>query len=151
VTAAIRSATPADAAEAWTIVDEYNTAVDVLVRDDRAAFERYLDGPGALWLAQDGDVIAGCVVMRPLPEAGPRACEVKRLYVRAAFRGAGVAGALMDALEAHAREAGYDAVYLDSKDDLATAIRFYERRGYERIARYNDNPQATVFMRRALS
>jgi len=107
--------------------------------------------PGALWLAQDGDEIVGCVALRPLPEIGPRACEVKRLYVRPAFRGAHVAGALMDALETHARGAGYDAVYLDSKDDLATAIRFYERRGYERIAPYNDNPQATVFMRRPLA
>ena len=61
-----------------------------------------------------------------------------------------IAGALMDALESYAREAGYDAVYLDSKDDLATAIRFYRRRGYEPIPRYNDNPEATIFMRRGL-
>jgi ribosomal protein S18 acetylase RimI-like enzyme len=57
----------------------------------------------------------------------------------------------MEALESDAREAGYAAVYLDSKDDLQTAIRFYEHRGYERIPRYNDNPQATVFMRRRLA
>jgi len=56
----------------------------------------------------------------------------------------------MDALEEHARSAGYDAVYLDSKDDLATAIRFYRERGYEEVERYNDNPQATVYMRRLL-
>jgi hypothetical protein len=29
-------------------------------------------------------------------------------------------------------------------------VRFYERRGYESVARYNDNPQATIFMRRGL-
>ncbi len=64
--------------------------------------------------------------------------------------GAAIAGALMDALESYARSAGYDAVYLDSKDDLATAIRFYRERRYEEIERYNDNPQATIFMRRLL-
>jgi ribosomal protein S18 acetylase RimI-like enzyme len=144
----VRRASPADEEAAWAIVDEYGDVVDVYVRDDRAALRAYLAGPGALWLACEGDEVAGCVALRPLPEIEARACEVKRLYVRPAYRGARVAHALMDALEAYAREAGYDAAYLDSKDDLATAIRFYDRRGYERIALYNDNPQATVFMRR---
>jgi GNAT superfamily N-acetyltransferase len=88
--------------------------------------------------------------MRPLETAGPHAAEVKRLYVRPAHRGGGVASALMDALEEGARESGYTELYLDTKDDLTVAIRFYERRGYERIPRYNDNPQATIFMRRVL-
>ena len=147
----VERATAADEAAAWAIVAEYNDAVDVLVRDDAAAFRKYLRGPGVLWLARDGSEIAGCVVLRPLPEVSPRAGEVKRLYVRPAHRGAGIAGALMEALESYARKAGYDALYLDSKDDLQTAIRFYEHRGYERIPRYNDNPQATVFMRRRLA
>ena len=146
----VRRGTPDDEAPAWAIVDEYNTTFGVVLRDDRAALREYLDGPGALWLACDGDEVAGCVVLRPLPALGPRASEVKRLYVRPAYRGSGVAGALMDALEAHAREAGYDAVYLDSRPDFGTAIRFYARRGYETIARYNENPEATVFMRRPL-
>lgn len=143
----VRRATPDDEAAAWAIVDEYNTTFAVVLRDDRAGLREYLEGPGAFWLASDGDAIAGCVVLRPLPALGPRASEVKRLYVRPSHRGGGVAGALMDALEAHARAVGYEAVYLDSRDDFQTAIRFYERRGYERVARYNANPEATVFMR----
>ena len=143
----VRRATPSDETAAWEIVDEYNTSFGVVLRDDRASLRDYLGGAGALWLARDGDVVAGCVVLRPLPAIGPRASEVKRLYVRPAYRGAGVAGALMDALEAYARAAGYDAIYLDSRPDFQTAIRFYERRGYEPVARYNENPEATVFMR----
>lgn len=146
----VRRAARADEAAAWEIVDEYNTSFGVVLRDDRAALREYLDGPGVLWLAHCDDALAGCVVLRPLPSMGPRASEVKRLYVRSAYRGAGVASALMDALEAHARETGYDAIYLDSRPDFQTAIRFYERRGYERIERYNANPEATVFMRLAL-
>ena len=53
-------------------------------------------------------------------------------------------------VEADARERGFTELYLDTKDDLLEAIRFYERRGYERVPRYNDNPQATIFMRRVL-
>ncbi|HTD35407.1 MAG TPA: GNAT family N-acetyltransferase [Candidatus Elarobacter sp.] len=143
----IRRAIAADEDVAWEIVEEYNTSFGVALRDDRAALHAYLDGPGALWLAYHDDALAGCVVLRPLRSAGPRASEVKRLYVRPAHRGAGVAGALMDALEAHAREAGCDALYLDSRPDFQAAIRFYERRGYEPVARYNENPEATVFMR----
>lgn len=146
----VRRAAPGDETAAWEIVDEYNTSFGVVLRDDRAALWEYLDGTGALWLAYDDDAVAGCVALRALPAIGPRASEVKRLYVRPAYRGAGVAGALMDALEAHARRAGYDAVYLDSRPDFQTAIRFYERRGYESVARYNENPEATVFMRLAL-
>jgi N-acetylglutamate synthase-like GNAT family acetyltransferase len=150
VNAVIRRATSADETAAWDILCEYNEAADVLVRDDAAAFRKYLDGPGAFWLAHHGGEVVGCVALRPLPELAPRACEVKRLYVRPAHRGARIAGSLMDALESYAREAGYDAVYLDSKDDLATAIRFYRARGYTPVPRYNDNPEATIFMRRAL-
>jgi ribosomal protein S18 acetylase RimI-like enzyme len=143
----VRRATPDDEAAAWELVDEYNTIFGVVLRDDRAATRRDIEGPGGVWLAGDRGALAGCVVLRPLPALGPRAAEVKRLYVRPAHRGAGVAAALMDALEAHAREAGYEAIYLDSRPDFETAIRFYERRGYEPVARYNENPEATVFMR----
>ena len=146
----IRRATLADRDAAWAIVDEYNHAVGVVVRDDHATFAAYLSGPGALWLAQDGGAVVGCVAMRPLSDVSPRACEVKRLYVRPPYRARGVAAELMDALESHASACGYDAIYLDTKDDLHAAIRFYQRRGYARIARYNDNPQATIFMRRVL-
>ncbi len=139
----------ADEAAAWAIVDEYNTTFGVVLRDDAAAFRKYLDGPGAFWLAFGGDEVAGCVAMRPLPEVDARACEVKRLYVRPAYRGARVAAALMDALEAHAHAAGFALVYLDTRADFTAAIAFYQRRGYEPIPRYNDNPEAAVFMRRA--
>lgn len=146
----IRRATLADAAAARAISEEYAETFAIVVRDDEATFRTYLEGPGTMWLAEcDGETV-GCVVLRPLPEVDARATEVKRLYVRPARRGAGIAGMLMDALESHARAAGSDAVYLDTKDDLLAAIRFYEQRGYERIPRYNDNPQATIFMRRML-
>ena len=57
----------------------------------------------------------------------------------------------MDALEEHARNHGMDWIYLDSYDDLKSAIELYERRGYMRCARYNDNPQATLFMRKKIA
>ena len=71
VETSIRRATSSDEASARAIVGEYNDAVGVVVRDDSATFRAYLDGPGALWLAEAGDEVVGCVVMRPLTDVGP--------------------------------------------------------------------------------
>jgi ribosomal protein S18 acetylase RimI-like enzyme len=142
----ISRAEPADLDEAWAIVIEYYDAVGVVAREDRAAFSGAYFGEGSgFWLARDQGDVTGCIALRTL-EVFPRAGEVKRLYVKPAARGRGIAGLLLDALQAFARASGYEWLYLDSKDDLDDAIRFYEKRGYRRCARYNDNPQATMFM-----
>ena len=150
MTYTVRRAGAADEEAAWAIIDEYNDAVGVSVRDDAETLRSYLKGPGALWLAVEGDRTTGCVVLRPLPAIAPNACEVKRLYVRPAHRGAGLAGMLMDALETYARLAGCAAIYLDSKEGLDDAVRLYRGRGYVEIPPYNDNPDAIIFMRRTL-
>ena len=81
----------------------------------------------------------------------PKSSECKRLYVKPWARGRGIAGKLLDAQETHARKEGIEWIYLDSYDDLKTAITLYERRGYVRCERYNDNPQATLFMRKKIA
>jgi ribosomal protein S18 acetylase RimI-like enzyme len=144
-----------DRDRAWAIVEEYNTAIGIQVRDTRPSFARdYFGAESGLWLAVADQQIIGCIALRPLALAADfgsdPAAEVKRLYVQPAFRGRGVAEVLLAALEAHAREHGYRALYLDSKDDLQAALRFYARHGYQRCGRYNDNPQATIFMHKQL-
>ncbi len=135
---------------AWRIVSEYYDAVGVVAREDRAEFLANYFGEGAgLWLARDGGKTVGCIALRPLA-AIPSAGEVKRLYVKPQARGHGVAGLLLDAVHEYARDVGYATLYLDSKDDLTDAIRFYAKRGYLPCPRYNDNPQATIFMKLGL-
>jgi GNAT superfamily N-acetyltransferase len=142
----IRRAEPDDLDEAWAIVSEYYDAVGVVAREDRPAFvAAYFEEGSGFWLARNGNIVVGCIGLRPL-DAFPSAGEVKRLYVQPAFRGQGIAGLLLDGLHEYARSVGYEWLYLDSKDDLKGAIRFYETRGYRPCARYNDNPQATIFM-----
>ena len=135
---------------AFALIEEYYEAVDVVVRDDRAALEHYLASPDSpIWIAFVDDAPAGCVMLRPLPEI-PYSAEVKRLYVRPAFRGLHLAHALMQAAEEHARHEGIRWLYLDTKDDLHAAIHFYLSTGYQSCPRYNDNPQATMFLRKQL-
>jgi GNAT superfamily N-acetyltransferase len=146
----VQRATPHQAAVAFALIEEYYEAIGVQVRDDRPALEHYLaaaDSP--IWIVTVDSAPAGCVMLRPLPQI-PQAAEVKRLYVRPAFRGLRLAYALMQALEEHARAARIQWLYLDTKDDLAAAIHFYLGTGYRPCPRYNDNPQATRFFRKQL-
>ena len=136
--------------EALRILHEYYEAVHVVLRDTPASIEKMLREPDSgMWLAYLGDEVAGCVVLRKI-ESIPDAAECKRLYVRPAARGHRIADMLLDAMEPFARTRHLEWIYLDTYDDLKTAIALYERRGYERCERYNDNPQATVFMRKLI-
>ena len=146
----VRRATALQADAAFSLIEEYYEAVAVIVRDDRAALEHYLANPDSpIFIASVNASPAGCVMLRPLPQI-PHAAEVKRLYVRPAFRALGLAHALMQAAESHARSEGIQWLYLDTKDDLHAAIRFYLSTGYQPCPRYNDNPQATIFLRKRL-
>jgi len=147
----IRRATSADADEAWSLVDEYYEAVHVIARDDRKKTLEYLTNPqSGVWLAYFDSEPVGCILYRPLPHMGPSG-EVKRLYVRPAFRKQGIAQRLLEALESFASGCGAESIYLDTTGDLQPALAFYERNAYLRCPRYNDNPQATIFMRKRLS
>ncbi len=148
MSAAIRRSEAAELNDAWAIVTEYYEAIGVVEREGPEAFAANYFGEGTgIWLARIGDEVAGCIALRRLDDGS---AEVKRLYVRPAWQGRRVAHLLLDALHEFARDARYRWLYLDSKDDLAVAIRFYRSRGYEDCPRYNDNPQATVFLRRSV-
>lgn len=136
--------------DALTLIEEYYEAVQVVARDDRATLLRYLsDAESAIWIAYCADEPAGCILYRPLPQF-QTAGEIKRLYVRRKYRARGVAGVLLRVLEEFAREHKTEWLYLDTKDDLTDAITFYRRHGYKPCARYNENPQATIFLRKRL-
>jgi GNAT superfamily N-acetyltransferase len=147
----ISRAQPADIGEAYAITTEYYAAVGVIEREDQEAFSLAYFGEGSgFWLARQNRAVIGCIGLRPLKRF-PSSGEVKRLYIQPEWRGQGIADKLLDALHEYALARGYDWLYLDSKDDLAAALRFYEKRGYEPCARYNDNSQARVFMRKQIA
>jgi DNA-binding MarR family transcriptional regulator/GNAT superfamily N-acetyltransferase len=140
----------AETQAAQAILQEYYESVNVLVRDKPGTIQAIIDATASgVWLAYLGEEVAGCVVLRRL-EFISKSSECKRLYVKPWARGRGIADKLLDAQEIHARKQGVEWIYLDSYDDLKAAIALYERRGYERCERYNDNPQATVFMRKKI-
>ena len=98
---------------------------------------------GALLLATVDGALAGCVALRPLDTADyPNAAEMKRLYVRKAFRGFGLGRQLAEAILDAARQAGYACVLLDTLDDMESARALYDDLGFEAIPPYYHNPIA---------
>ena len=123
-------------------------AVDLCFQDfERELTElpgRYAPPAGSLLLALDGTNAAGCVALRNL---GDGICEMKRLYVRPAFRGKGLGRALASDIVAAARQIGYERMRLDTLSSMKEAIALYQSLGFRRIAPYYDNPnRGAVFM-----
>ena len=105
---------------------------------------------GALLLAFVDGQLAGCGAMRPLADVDyANACEMKRLYVRPAFRGFGIGRLLAQRLLERAREAGYANMLLDTLDDMESARGLYEALGFEEIPPYYYNPIAGAHYLRA--
>jgi ribosomal protein S18 acetylase RimI-like enzyme len=103
-----------------------------------------VDQENTLKLA-DGSIaqVAGCCALRPLDSADcPNAAEMKRLYVRPAFRGMGLGRQLADAILDAARHAGYSHVLLDTLDDMEAARTLYEELGFVEIPPYYHSPIA---------
>jgi DNA-binding MarR family transcriptional regulator/GNAT superfamily N-acetyltransferase len=134
--------------DAIRLLEEYYEAVSVVQRDTPEAIQKVIADPGSgVWLAYLEEKAVGCVVLKRL-DSVPFAGECKRLYVQPGARGHRIADKLLDAQEDCARSKGLRWIYLDSYDDLKVAIALYRRRGYVSCERYNDNPQATVFLRK---
>lgn len=134
---------------------------DMLISGD-PTFQKYLDiqhygeelrhleekyGPpgGRLYLADWDGELAGCIGLRKLDSQN---CEMKRLYVRPAFRGKRVGALLVEKVIADAKEIGYAHMLLDTLPFLKSAIQMYQRFGFYQIESYNNNPMDTsIYMR----
>jgi ribosomal protein S18 acetylase RimI-like enzyme len=98
---------------------------------------------GALLLAWVDDDVAGCCALRPIDNVDyVNAAEMKRLYVRKAFRRFGLGRMLAEAILDAARMGGYSTVLLDTLDDMEAARTLYEDLGFEEIPPYYHNPHA---------
>jgi ribosomal protein S18 acetylase RimI-like enzyme len=101
----------------------------------------YTPPAGALLLAWVDGALAGCGALRPLPEADtPNACEMKRLYVRRAFRRFGLGRTLAQQLMDAARQYGYSAMLLDTLDTMEAARELYASLGFVEVPPYYFNP-----------
>ncbi len=88
---------------------------------------------GAFLVAWADETPVGCGGLRRYePDVG----EVKRMYVRPAYRGRGIARAVLAGLEQRARELGYRRLVLETGTRQPEAIALYESAGYRALAPY---------------
>jgi len=102
----------------------------------------YVPPDGRLLLAYIDDQPAGCIALHKLDE---KICEMKRLYIRPAFRGHNLGRKLIDSILADAREVGYTHMRLDTVTGVMdSAIALYCKYGFKEIPPYCVNPQPGV-------
>lgn len=102
--------------------------------------EPYAPPDGALFIAHVNQAplnreVAGCVGLRWL---GGGIGEMKRLYVRPAYRSVGLGKHMIDAVIQAARQAGHRELRLDTLASMTAAQALYRRLGFVEIAPYND-------------
>jgi ribosomal protein S18 acetylase RimI-like enzyme len=101
----------------------------------------YAPPTGHLLLAFVDGALAGCGALRPMADTDyANAGEMKRLYVRPAFRRFGLGRVLAQALLDEAQQIGYSDVLLDTLDDMEAARGLYTSLGFEEIPPYYYNP-----------
>ncbi|HKH62615.1 MAG TPA: GNAT family N-acetyltransferase [Flavitalea sp.] len=100
--------------------------------------KKYGKPRGTLILAYWSEEPAGCIALTPMKQDG--LCEMKRLYVRPAFRKYGIGRTLVTGLIDVARTLGYQVMRLDTFKKLKSAIILYESFGFNYIDSYYNNP-----------
>jgi GNAT superfamily N-acetyltransferase len=91
---------------------------------------------GKLLLATVAGQPAGCVGLRPFPLEG--ACEMKRLYVRPAFRSRKLGRELAERVIQEARALGYQRLRLDTHPPtMQAAVRMYRNLGFQEVTTTN--------------
>lgn len=134
---------PGDLIAVRSLFQEYADSLDFELdfQDFREEMEtlpgKYAPPLGSILLARENGETVGCVAVRPL---GEDICEMKRLYVRPAYRGKRLGRELALAIIEEAKRLGYKAMRLDTVVAMKEASALYRTLGFQTIYAYCYNP-----------
>jgi putative intracellular protease/amidase/ribosomal protein S18 acetylase RimI-like enzyme len=114
---------------------EYTTAGFADTVPDRSGIEGRLTSMAIFVACDDGGEVVGTVSAQVLT---PGEGHLRGMAVRPQWQGTAAAPALLTAAEGLLRDAGCDAVSLDTTHPLARAQRFYQRNGFAATGRVQD-------------
>ncbi len=149
---------PDDLAAVRDLWREYWISMDL--PDDFQGFSEEVQGLPGVYGADGGALLlaiektpeatpAGTIALRRLND---RAGEVKRLYLRPAYRGRGLGRFLLENVIQRARATGYQAIYADTLPSMTDALSLYARLGFQRVEAYSNDPTpGAVYLRLDLS
>jgi GNAT superfamily N-acetyltransferase len=105
----------------------------------------YAPPDGRILLAEQNGNVAGCIALHRIEDKSFKnkksICEMKRLYVRRAYRGKGLGRTLAERLISEARSIGYHRMRLDTVEPIMkNAVKLYLNLGFREISPYCENP-----------
>ena len=103
--------------------------------------KKYTAPEGKLLVAVEGEDVLGMIAYHRHSDTR---CEMKRLYVKPSCRGMKLGEKLIEELIAHARQAGYKEMVLDTIVPLQSAIHMYKKLGFAECEPYYHNPMPDV-------
>ena len=100
---------------------------------------------GRIYLLMAEGKATGCIALRRIDS---QSAELKRMYIRPAYRRNGFGEILVKKIIADAGEIGYNTILLDTLPFLDGAVRLYKRCGFTETEPYNDSPmRGSIYMR----
>lgn len=103
--------------------------------------KKYTSPEGELLVAVEGEDVLGMIAYHKHSDTR---CEMKRLYVKPSYRGMKLGKKLIEELIAHARQAGYKEMVLDTIVPLQSAIHLYKKLGFTECEPYYHNSMPDV-------
>ena len=120
---------PTDA-DVLALFSEHDDFMLDFLGEDSVFYTRYsaAENIEAVWAAYENGLPVGCIAYRT-KEAGTG--EVKRLFIRPAYRGRGLSKELLNTLERYAKKQGCRRLYLDTRITLEPAVSLYRGLGFQ--------------------
>ena len=103
--------------------------------------KKYNSPEGELLVAVEGEDVLGMIAYHKHSDTR---CEMKRMYVKPSCRGMKLGEKLIEELIAHARQAGYKEMVLDTIVPLQSAKHLYKKLGFTECEPYYHNPMPDV-------
>lgn len=109
--------------------------------DEHAFYDQFnkLDAIKYVLLVFENETAMGCGAIK---EFDAQTMEIKRMYVAPDYRGKGIASELLIALEKWAAELGFEKCILETGTRQSSAIRLYQKSGYNQIPNYGQYAHA---------